>query len=84
MKTSGIGVGGSIRTGVPAAVGASLVGVIFTDMSHARATTVNMDRNKIGFLMVGFPFSSDHSFLEPKTPLPKDEFFTIRVDSLQV
>jgi hypothetical protein len=57
MKISGVVVGGSLNTGVSAAVGTSLVGAIFTDTSHAAVTRINTDRNKKSRFMVGFPFA---------------------------
>jgi hypothetical protein len=59
MKTSGVVVGGSIRTGVSAAVGTVLVGAMFTDTSHARVMMMKGERNKKAFFtrvlyMVGF------------------------------
>jgi hypothetical protein len=54
MKTSGVVVGGSIRTGVSAAVGTALVGEIFTDTSHARVTIMKRERNRKIFFMAGF------------------------------
>jgi hypothetical protein len=53
MKTSGVIVGRSIRTGVSAAVGTVLVGAMFTDTSHARVMMTKRERNKkILFTMV--------------------------------
>ena len=46
MNTSGVVVGGSIKTGVSAVAGTALVGAIFTDTSHAKVTATSMDRNK--------------------------------------
>jgi hypothetical protein len=62
MKTSGVVVGNSFKTGVSAAVGTSLFGARFTDTSHARDTMINRERSrKIFFItvlcMVAFPFA---------------------------
>jgi hypothetical protein len=66
MNTSGVVVGGSIKTGVSTAVGTVLVGPIFTNTSHANVTMMKSERNKKDFFtivlcMVAFPFMIDHS-----------------------
>jgi hypothetical protein len=54
MNTSGVVVGGSIRTGVSTTMGTVLVGAIFTNTSHARDTATSMDRNKKIFFILLF------------------------------
>ena len=79
MKTSGVVVGGSIRIGVFSAVGASLVGAMFTDRSHAKDAIIKMERKKkilftVVLFMVAFPFMHNHSEMRFKTPPSKGEF----------
>jgi hypothetical protein len=74
MNTSGVVVGGSIKTGVSAVVGTSFVGAIFTDTSHARVAITSTHKDKMIFFMVAFPFMLDHSHQGRKTPLPLGEF----------
>jgi hypothetical protein len=59
MKISGVGVEGSIKTGVSAAVGTPLVGAIFTEISHARVTIMNKERKKRLLFIVEYPFILD-------------------------
>ena len=63
--------------------GAVLVeGVRFTVKSHAKDTTISIDRNKKSFFMVAFPFILNDSHLEYKTPPSPGESWTGQVDSL--